>query len=249
MFGIKREDEEKKQQVVLNKEKLDECYAKLSPSHSVYMLFRNDRIRFEDTDLEIFKKACGKGQRQVVEVLLNRVDPTADRNLAFLLATKNGHVEIVRLLLNDGKVDPRARGNFAFQLAAEDRQVEIVRLLLEDGRVDPTAYSNYAFRWAAENEHYKVVELLLKDSRIKKSENFPRLAAKKAYLKADKYNHTDAAALLVSAAGVRFTESEFEDIKGYQRYKQILDNYQSKMSKTLLDSTSLSEDLSKYTSI
>jgi hypothetical protein len=42
-----------------------------------------------------------------------RVDPSAYNYEAIRLASKNGHIEVVKLLLNDPRVDPSAYYNYA----------------------------------------------------------------------------------------------------------------------------------------
>lgn len=55
----------------------------------------------------------------------------------FYFACKNGHAEVVRLLLADGRVDPAARDNSAIRHASKNGHSEVVRLLLQDSRVNP----------------------------------------------------------------------------------------------------------------
>lgn len=46
-------------------------------------------------------------------------------------ASCNGHTEIVRLLLEDGRADPTADNNYAIRWASIFEQTEVVRLLKE----------------------------------------------------------------------------------------------------------------------
>jgi ankyrin repeat protein len=108
---------------------------------------------------------------------LVNIDPAIDKRLngrgksAIRLASKNGHVEVVKLLLNDPRVDPSAENNYAIRLASENGHVEAVKLLLNDPRVDPSAENNDAIRWASKNGHAEVVKLLLNDPRIDPSDD------------------------------------------------------------------------------
>lgn len=52
-------------------------------------------------------------------------------------AARNGYVDDVKLLLNDGKVNPGAKENCAIKKASENGHSEIVRLLLRDIRTYP----------------------------------------------------------------------------------------------------------------
>lgn len=49
-------------------------------------------------------------------------------------ASRKGHVEVVRLLLQDERVDPSAADNYAIRWASENGHTEVARLLLHDGR-------------------------------------------------------------------------------------------------------------------
>jgi hypothetical protein len=89
---------------------------------------------------------------------LNHIDPAIEKALngrwesAISLASENGHVEVVKLLLNDPRVDPSAYNNDAIRWASKYGHVEVVKLLLNDPRVDPSVANNYAIRLASENE-------------------------------------------------------------------------------------------------
>jgi ankyrin repeat protein len=54
------------------------------------------------------------------------VDPSADNNWAIRLASCNGHVEVVRLLLNDNRVNPSELDNYAIRWASHNGHVEVV---------------------------------------------------------------------------------------------------------------------------
>ena len=50
------------------------------------------------------------------------------------LASKNGHSEIVKLLLADDRADPSARNNYALRWASQNGHSEIVILLVSHPR-------------------------------------------------------------------------------------------------------------------
>ena len=76
----------------------------------------------------------------------------------FVWACKNGHIEIVKLLLSDeitnkfGKINIHANNECAFQWACENGHIEVVKLLLSDeitnkfGKIDIHADNECAFR-------------------------------------------------------------------------------------------------------
>ncbi len=66
-----------------------------------------------------------------------RVDPSANNNEVIGLASGNGHLEVVRLLLSHPKVNPSANDSYALKGASDKGYTKIVKLLLSDPRVDP----------------------------------------------------------------------------------------------------------------
>jgi hypothetical protein len=99
-------------------------------------------------------------------------DPNQTRDdkklfLAFQQASYNGHLEVVKVIL-DGGFDPNTTfydNVTALLLAGQMGQLEIVRLLLDKGGDPNQAVTNYGrstpLRMAAQNGHLEVVRLLL----------------------------------------------------------------------------------------
>ncbi|RKP19318.1 hypothetical protein ROZALSC1DRAFT_29074 [Rozella allomycis CSF55] len=94
------------------------------------------------------------------------VDPSANDNDAIQQASRNGHFEVVKTLLEDARVDPSSNANYAIRSASECGHADVVRILLKDPRVDPGIQGNFAIKYASSNGHIDVVKLLLKDSRV-----------------------------------------------------------------------------------
>ena len=57
-------------------------------------------------------------------------------------ASKNGDVELVKLLLADEKTNPADQNNLAFFWASKNGHLEVVRLLSADERVNPEVKNN-----------------------------------------------------------------------------------------------------------
>ncbi|KAJ3284904.1 hypothetical protein HDU76_008209, partial [Blyttiomyces sp. JEL0837] len=91
-----------------------------------------------------------------------KVKVNALNNEAFRYACKNGHVEIVKMLLATGGVNAAVDNNIAIRHAAMSGDLEIVKLLLEVEGVDAGALGNKAIISAAKNGHLEVVKLLMK---------------------------------------------------------------------------------------
>ncbi|KAI9350726.1 ankyrin repeat-containing domain protein [Obelidium mucronatum] len=107
-----------------------------------------------------------------------KFNPSIQKNRALRWAARSGHLEVVRLLISDGRCDPTDDDNYACQCAAESGEMEILELLLNipaqesfAGTVDPSANDGYAIKLASRHGHALVVERLLQDPRIDPSVN------------------------------------------------------------------------------
>ena len=139
------------------------------------------------------------GSALAVRVMIELgVDPSASDNWAIRWASKNGHLEVVRLLLGDKRVDPSASDNWAIRWASQNGHTEVVRLLLQDKRVDPSTDNNCAIRWASQNGHTEVVRLLLGDKRVD-----PSTDNNCAIRWASQNGHTEVVRLLEAALSSR----------------------------------------------
>jgi hypothetical protein len=100
----------------------------------------------------LFKGSTSRSSIVQKFLKLDHIDPAIERRLygrvksAISLAIDHGHVEVVRLLLNDARVDPSDINNEAIRLASQNGHVEVVKLILNDPRVDPSDINNEAIR-------------------------------------------------------------------------------------------------------
>lgn len=123
-------------------------------------------IGIQKEDAAIIKDAIKSGA----------TNTTISNHEAFLIATTNNDVELIKLLLKDNKNDPSEGGarnmrygdydNGAIRIASRDGFTEIVKLLLKDKRVNPSTGKNYPIRNAFKNRHWEIVALLLNDDRV-----------------------------------------------------------------------------------
>ena len=67
--------------------------------------------------------------------LKDGTDPSEWDNEAIRMASKHGHFEVVKLLLNDERIDPSAENNYAIRVSSANSHVEVVKLLLKDESV------------------------------------------------------------------------------------------------------------------
>uniref|UniRef100_A0A6C0JWC8 Uncharacterized protein n=1 Tax=viral metagenome TaxID=1070528 RepID=A0A6C0JWC8_9ZZZZ len=111
--------------------------------------------------LQEFVDACQDGDIKMIASLLLDFDPSENNNYAIRVASYNGHVDVVKLLLADHRVDPSALDNQAIRAASQEGHLRVVRLLLEDSRVDPSANNNDAIKRAQTYNHLKIANLLI----------------------------------------------------------------------------------------
>ena len=106
----------------------------------------------------------------------SRANPHAHANSPICDAARNGHTEIVRLLIGDPRVDPSARDNryfiyfilFLFETKESDN-ILLYLLLFQTAIIISINlfFSNFnrAIRYSARHGHLKIVKLLLSDPR------------------------------------------------------------------------------------
>ena len=169
--------------------------------------------------------AIFEGNTELVKILLQfpGIDPSFGVDSATIRwASERGHLEGVRLLLNDTRVDPAASDNIAFRMASESGHAQVVQLLLADDRVDPAACDNGAIRCASLYGHLKIVQLLLNDPRVN-----PAAADNFAIHVASANGHLEVVRLLLNDPRVDPTSNENYAIRcasenGYLEVIQLL---------------------------
>lgn len=102
----------------------------------------------------------------IVKMLLEDgvINPGDHESEALDSACFEGHVEVVKLLLQDRRADP-ANGS-CLDMACDRGHIETVRLLLKDGQADPSADNYEAVLSAYKKGHYEVMSLLIADPRV-----------------------------------------------------------------------------------
>lgn len=110
----------------------------------------------EDDWIPMFQLADRFGRTEVVRLLLD--DERLDHDQFMMFVT---NLEIMKLLLADGRSDPRCEDNMALLEALNREDEAMVRLLIADPRVDPTDFDNSAFESASDQGRHQMVQLLL----------------------------------------------------------------------------------------
>ena len=119
------------------------------------------------SDEQKFKKSCRYGIISVVKNMIsNGLDPSCWDNYGIRIASNNGHLDVVKVLLKDERVDPSEYDNIAIRFTSENGHLDVVKELLKDKRVDPSDFNNDAIKMSSENNHLGVIKELLKDKRV-----------------------------------------------------------------------------------
>ncbi|KAJ3301059.1 hypothetical protein HDV03_001460 [Kappamyces sp. JEL0829] len=126
--------------------------------------------------------ACKGGNEKIIKVLLEdtRVRPNT---FCFMGAVSSGHLNVLQMLLEDGRQAPGDHDNATLSCAIQFQRVEMVAMLLKDPRIDPSLQENHMLECAVSIGNAEIVRLILADSRVKPS-GFLQLAAVKLLLHA-----------------------------------------------------------------
>lgn len=162
---------------------------------------------------EFFLAAAEHGDVNVIKKILAHSCVDAN-SIAIDLAARAGHVEVVRLLLKDGRINPGADDNYAIRWAARRGHTEVVRLLLEDGRVDPTDVNDEAIRLAIQKGHVEIVKLLIEHGCDPDDSNSIATAAERG--------HTDMVKLLLHYVSPRAIDIGTVVADGYTEIVRLL---------------------------
>jgi hypothetical protein len=93
-------------------------------------------------------------------LIQQKVDIHEENDYALVWASRNGHKDVVALLLTH-EVNVHARYDYPLRWASEHGHKDTVALLLEH-KADVHAKNDCALRWASKNGHQDTVALLLK---------------------------------------------------------------------------------------
>lgn len=144
--------------------------------------------------------AAAKGNLEIVRLLLSdeRVDPLAKDDQAIIMASYNGHADIVRLILDaavdrilcNTATDQVSFCNRTIILASEHGYADIVELLLLEGHANECSE---AINTALEHGHDDIAKLLILDGRFD-----PSAHDNVAIIRASECGYTEIVELLLS---------------------------------------------------
>eukprot|EP01127_Copromyxa_protea_P018698 TRINITY_DN5942_c0_g1_i1.p1 TRINITY_DN5942_c0_g1~~TRINITY_DN5942_c0_g1_i1.p1 ORF type:complete len:668 (-),score=42.23 TRINITY_DN5942_c0_g1_i1:77-2080(-) len=143
------------------------CACAYGDTKVVQMLLADSRVDPTVRDNLPLSRACEQNAIDVVKLLLAipAVNPHGG-NKPLLSACAGGHLEIVKILINEHNADPVMPENQPFFNACYSGNLELVKFLLTLGSVDPSVPDGTPFQIAAQMNHPEIVKFLLQDPRI-----------------------------------------------------------------------------------
>ena len=119
---------------------------------------KEEVISFQDKN-EALTFASQEGHIDIVKYLVeNGADIHARNDWALIMASENGHLDIVKYLVNEG-ADIHVRKDWALRIASEKGHLDIVKYLVNEG-ADIHARDDWALRVASRKGHVEVVKFL-----------------------------------------------------------------------------------------
>lgn len=138
----------------------------------------------------------------------------------FIWAVESGALNIVKVLLEDGRVNPAAYDNEAIIMAACREDPDMIKILLGDPRVNPGDSNNQALFSALLRDNRKVVKLLLADPRVN-----PAARQNEAIIMAASGNRLEEAKLLLADPRVNPADQDNLALRWakWQHYEEMVE--------------------------
>ena len=120
-------------------------------------------FKYMDSDIfQLFQRACRFGSLEIAKYITTFTDKsiiTSNKNYSIRFASKNGHYEIVKFLL-ENNADIHTDDDYPIRIASQKGHLKVVELLIEKN-ANIHALNGYALQWADVNYHTDIVDLLL----------------------------------------------------------------------------------------
>jgi len=161
--------------------------------------------------------ACRNGHADLVKLLLS--DPNVDpcsKKNLIYIAALNNKLEVVQLLLADTRADPSMDDNKAITSLSNCNFLEVFSLLMSDNRVDPSARSSVSICNAATKGNTEIVKLLLSDKRVD-----PSTGTNYAIRYAALNGHTEVVELLLADPRVDPSDFQNEAIRSAAKFGHV----------------------------
>jgi ankyrin repeat protein len=126
---------------------------------AVLFLIENDKIT-KDKSLELFAFIrINNYWDMFLNLDFTKFDIHADNDYALRWSSQNGHVEVVKFLIEKG-ANIHVDSDQILRLSSQYGRIELIKFLIENG-ADIHAKNDYALKWSSRNGHIEVVKILL----------------------------------------------------------------------------------------
>jgi ankyrin repeat protein len=167
-------------------------------------------------------------------------------NEFLIIASKNGHKDIVAFLLGKGiDVNQQNNGGYtALIWATLGGHKDIVQMLLQDKNLEINhrdEYGHTALMWASINGHVEIVEMLLKDKNI--HINLQDIDGKSALMYASERGHKEIVQMLLQVENIEINQ---QDKYGYSAFMWASGNAHKEIAQLLKDKNIKKDQKSLY---
>ena len=114
--------------------------------------------------MENIDRAINSGDIDYVKAYLeeNKISRNDIKN-ALIRSAQNGHLEVVKYLVEEHQADIHAQNEGGLRWSAQNGHLEVVKYLVEEHNADIHADDEYALRLSAENGYLDVVKYLVEE--------------------------------------------------------------------------------------
>ena len=159
-------------------------------SYTVYKFYMDNKYELSDISdpsADIIVKASNCDNLAVVKYLVENGADIYNKDYALQEACSNGHLEVVKYLVEQNTKKSKRCEGFSLVSAAKNNHLDVVKYLLEKG-VDIHTDNNDALRKASKNNHLEMVKYLVeKGAYIHPNNGALESASKNGHLEVVKY--------------------------------------------------------------
>ena len=114
--------------------------------------------------MEDFNRAINDGDIEYVKAYLeeNKIS-TEDIKNALMRSAENGHLHVVKYLVEEHQADIHAINEYALRWSAHNGHLDVVKYLVEENNANIHAQNEGGLRYSAENGHLEIVKYLVEE--------------------------------------------------------------------------------------
>jgi len=193
-----------REQDQLNEEALESAFKNIE---IFKMMLESSKINIREHNYVIDWAAASGNSALLKYLLFLGMDPST--NKCIVEAAKGGNVEVVEILLSDGRANPLAWNNAALDIACKDFRVNMIEAFMKDPRVISNLPACYqVLQWACEGGTLSLVEQVIKNSTV--DINKPLTSGNISLHLAAVKDHVEVMAALLRAGADKFAKNDWD---------------------------------------